>query len=140
MARKPYWMTSDHPDWPVLNCPADEDMCRHEMAAETDIRTILARYGPVGAFALAPQFGVQDFDTDSTSSLLFLRDAHEAYLASEAFRGRWPTWDEAQAALAAGSLVFEDGQLFAVESGAPQSGAPEAAAGQAEGASGSSVT
>lgn len=134
---KPYWMTPDHPDWPVVKCHGDEDRTRHELAPETDIRNILSRYGPLGAFphlSSAPQFGLQDFDSDPTLEFQRLHQARDVYLASEALSAVYPSWESARDALVAGKLVYREGELFVVESEAPKSGASEAATGQAEGA------
>lgn len=137
MSKGAFWMTPGHPDWPVVACPPEEDRCRHEMAAETDIRQILARYGPVGAFSSS--FGVQDFDSDMTADYQRLFAAKEAYLASEAFRAVYPTWEAMQAALVAGKAIYEQGELFAVEFEPAQSAGSDSSAGQAEGAAGSSA-
>lgn len=131
---KPYWMTSSHPDWPVVACTPEEDVCRHEAAPETDIRQILARFGPVGAFPASSSFGIQDFDSDPTLEFQRLHQARAVYLASDALSATYPTWESAQAALMAGKLIYREGELYVVESEAPKSGASEAATGQAEGA------
>lgn len=129
-----YWPTLGDPGWPVVSCPPGEDRCRHEMASETDIRQILARYGPVGAFSSS--FGVQDFDSDMTLDAQRVFDAREAYLASDAFRAVYPSWESMQEALAAGKAVYDQGELFVVEVEGPQSGPSASATGQAEGAPG----
>lgn len=131
---KPYWMTLDHPDWPVVVCSPDEDRCRHEMAQETDIRHILARYGPLHAFPSSQLFGVQDFDSDPTLEYQRVHAARDAYLSSKGLSDLYPDWESARAALAAGKLVYREGELFVLESDVPPSGASEAGTGQAEGA------
>lgn len=82
-----------------------EDLARQEFRDETDINTILKRFGVTGLPARVPVFGEQDFDMDLQNALHAIDEAQDAWeRAHPKVKERYPTWQQLLNAAQAGRL------------------------------------
>lgn len=87
-----------------LICPPEEDRTRHEQAADTDINTLLQRYG-LGAPQKALEFGHANYDLDRLGAYAAIDDLRAAWTRlPEHARERYPNPTALLAAVADGSL------------------------------------
>lgn len=63
----------------MISCPPEEDVTRQEFRDDSDISSILRRYGVLPQGRGEPRFGEVDTDLDLTSAYAAMADAREAY-------------------------------------------------------------
>lgn len=61
----------------ALDCSILPDLARQEFKEETDVNTVLARYG-VGGMKRQPEYSELDYDMDLQQSLMAIREAERA--------------------------------------------------------------
>lgn len=78
----------------ALDCSDMPDMTRQEFKAETDVNTILARYG-IDGIKRPPEYSEIDYNLDLQQSLEAIRDAEQAIakLPAEIYV-KYPTWEQ----------------------------------------------